>query len=221
MALDAAEAMTMLCTTFERWTEVWYGLGGWPGSPELHRQLRAAYAEPHRAYHTLVHVEHCLGGLDSLHGLATRPSEVAIALWFHDAIYDPRASDNEARSAAWAVSAVRLHSVDETGAGRVAEMILATRHDAGLVDGDAAVVVDLDLAILGQAPEIFERYDAQIRAEYAWVPEATFRRSRAEVLSSFLTRDAIYRCPAMRDRFEQQARHNLERAILRLRQPPL
>ena len=203
-------------TGAEEWAITWYGLGGRPGSLELHRQLCAAYAEAQRTYHTLEHVEHCLAGLASHRGLATRPCEVAVALWFHDAVYDPRASDNEACSARWAEEALRAHEVAPDGVCRIRDMILATAHHGAAVEGDAALVVDLDLAILGQPPPVFDRYDAQIRIEFAWVDEVAYRTARAGALRSFLLRDTIYRCDPIRDRYETQARANLRRAIARL-----
>jgi predicted metal-dependent HD superfamily phosphohydrolase len=203
-------------TSREAWEAVWYGLGGRPGSPELHRDLCDAYADPQRAYHTLDHVAHCLDGLAQHAALAERPCEVAVALWFHDAVYDPRATDNEARSAAWAVAALREHDVRDDAVARVRAMILATRDHGGDLDGDTALLVDLDLAILGQSPDVFDRYDAAIRVEYAWVAEPAYRTARTRVLRAFLDRRAIYRCAPLYARFEAPARANLARAIGRL-----
>lgn len=208
--------MSTPMTGAEEWAVIWYGLGGRPGSTGLHRQLCAAYAEPERAYHSLAHVEHCLQGLATHRDLAIRPCEAAVALWFHDAVYDPRASDNEARSARWAAEALRAHDITEDAVGRVCDMVLATRHHGDPVEGDAALVVDLDLAILGQPPDVFDRYDAQIRSEYAWVEEDAYRTARAAALRSFLTRDVLYRCASIRERFDAPARANLRRAIARL-----
>src|SRR5882724_3167346 len=56
------DRMRITMTSAEEWTAAWFALGGRPGSPGVHRQLVAAHAEPHRAYHTLEHVEHCLRG---------------------------------------------------------------------------------------------------------------------------------------------------------------
>ncbi len=63
-----------------------------PGLPE---QLLSAYAEPHRHYHTQHHIAACLEALDAHRHCAERPEEVELAIWFHDAVYDTRRTDNE------------------------------------------------------------------------------------------------------------------------------
>jgi len=73
----------------------------WPLDEALYQDLVARYREPHRRYHTLQHLEECFARFDELRALAEHPRDVELAIWFHDAIYDTRRSDNEARSAAW------------------------------------------------------------------------------------------------------------------------
>lgn len=177
--------------------------------------LVARYREEHRHYHTLEHVEACLGWLDWYAGLAERPAEVALALWFHDAIYDPRADDNERRSAG--LAGKRLHELGTAADARerIAAHILATReHDAE--QGDSRLVVDLDLTILGSSPAGFDEFEQRIRREYAHVPAALFEMGRRRVLQRFLERPTIYRVPALREELESAARANLQRRIAEL-----
>jgi hypothetical protein len=61
--------------------------------------LRVRYAEPHRAYHTQAHVDAMLASLQELGETIVHPAAVELAIWYHDAVYDPAAADNEARSA--------------------------------------------------------------------------------------------------------------------------
>jgi predicted metal-dependent HD superfamily phosphohydrolase len=98
----------------------------------------------------------------------------------------------------------------------VAALILATRHDAAPLSGDAAVVADVDLAILGSSYEVFDRYEAAIRAEYASVPDAAFREGRARILRAFLARPAIFTTPPLNEALELRARENLVRSLARL-----
>ena len=101
-------------------------------------------------------------------------------------------------------------------AGRVAGLVLATKHDA-LPDGaDARLLVDVDLSILGAEEARFEQYEAQVRQEYAWVPSVLFRRNRAKLLSSLLSRPALYSTSWFAERLEQRARKNLARSIAQL-----
>jgi predicted metal-dependent HD superfamily phosphohydrolase len=157
-----------------------------------------------------------LGAWARARARAARPGEVAIALWFHDAIYDSRASDNEARSAAWAEQVITAAGGPKEVGARVKDLILATRHIQPPGSGDQALLVDIDLAILGADPVRYDEYEDQIRREYAWVPERTFRAERARLLAGFLARPGIYSTAHFGDRLEMRARANLQRSLTRL-----
>jgi len=200
-------------TLLDRWLALWPGDA--TGGHAVYRDLAARYAEPHRAYHTLDHVADCLHRLDEVRPLLARPDEAEWAIWFHDAVYDPRRADNEERSAQLAVDTLHAAGVGEDRTGCVAELIRQTAHRAADLSGDAALVCDVDLAILGAERAAFDAYDAAIRQEYAWVPDDIFRRERARVLAGFLARPRIYQTPYFVDALEQPARANLSAAIRR------
>ncbi len=164
------------------------------------------YHEPYRAYHTLQHIGECIGHQSSLR---SAPAELGVAVWFHDAIYDPQRSDNEKRSASWAEAVLAGHPT----ATKIKQMILATRR--GVVPEDAAsrLLVDLDLAILAQPEPRYSEYEAQIRREYAHLDDVAYRAERRKLLQSFVDRPFIYGTPDLRARFESRARKNLERSI--------
>jgi predicted metal-dependent HD superfamily phosphohydrolase len=109
--------------------------------------------------------------------------------------------------------------VDHAVAERVFQLILATSHNVEISDKDAQLIVDVDLSILGREPETYWQYENNIRKEYAWVPENLFRKKRIEILRGFLDREYIYFHERYRERFEDQARANLEQAIARLINP--
>jgi predicted metal-dependent HD superfamily phosphohydrolase len=137
---------------------------------------------------------------------------VELALWFHDAIYDPRRYDNEELSAALAAETVSSFlSTTDTMALR--ELILATKHSAVPIDPDAALVVDIDLSILGRSKEIFDAYENGIREEYDWVPAKAFASGRASILKRFLERPRIYTHDFFFQRYESQARINLTQSV--------
>jgi len=194
------------------WTRTWSGLGLQPDA-NLFEALMAAYAEPQRRYHSLQHLEECLGHFEQVRELAEHPEEVEIALWFHDAVYDVRGATNERQSADWAVRALMTGNASRSTQNRVEHLIMATRHDAAPGDSDERLLVDIDLSIIGAAPKRFAEYDGQIRAEYSWVPEAIYVMKRKAVLSSFLARTSIYSTAYFRERYETQARINLSAAI--------
>jgi predicted metal-dependent HD superfamily phosphohydrolase len=178
--------------------------------------LVARYGEPQRHYHTLEHIGQVLAALDPELPKLTAPVAVMLAAWFHDAIYDPRAPDNEEQSAIHARQVLRSFGVAASLEERVGQLILLTKtHQAG-ADTDGQLLLDADLSVLGAEEPEYDRYAAAIRQEYGWVPEAAYRSGRSAILRGFLKRDRIYRTTAFADRCEAAARNNLGREIARL-----
>jgi predicted metal-dependent HD superfamily phosphohydrolase len=199
-------------TLSERWRETWRMLGA-PPDDALLESLRDRYSEPHRRYHTLQHLEECFDAYGGARETAERPGEVELALWFHDAIYDVHRRDNEARSAAWARGSVEAAGLEAGVGERAYALVMATRHDAAPSTPDAKLVVDVDLSILGADALRFDEYESQVREEYAWVPEAVFRRERRRILEGFLGRPRIYLTRYFHATHEARARFNLQRSI--------
>jgi predicted metal-dependent HD superfamily phosphohydrolase len=201
----------------ERWRQLWRDAGLSGNADPAGRDLLARYDEPHRHYHTLRHIEHCLDEFETSRSSAADSEVVALAVWYHDAVYDPRRADNEERSADLAVATLSAAGFPSGRVARVADLIQASAHRGVPDAGDAALFVDIDLSILGAAPGFFDEYERQIRAEYGWVDEAVFRTRRASVLEGFLARPVIYCTAHFRDRYEAPARRNLQRSLDRLR----
>jgi predicted metal-dependent HD superfamily phosphohydrolase len=175
------------------------------------QSLAQRYAEPHRHYHALPHVQALLCGLAAHRHRCQQPDVVTAAIWFHDAIYDTRRQDNEQASAELARSELGAIGWPAWAIERVAALVLATQHhQADDADADAWLLLDLDLSVLGQTPARYEAYSRAIRAEYGWVDEASYRQGRRQVLAAFLTREALYRTPALHAAWEAQARINLQ-----------
>ena len=180
----------------------------WLGLPaEVTDAWQAQLAEPHRRYHDHRHIAAMLRAIPERR--ASR--ELVAAIWLHDIVYDPRAGDNEERSAEQA-------RVDLAGSGidaeRVAALILATKHHRAGSD-EQQLLNDLDLGVLGAAPAVYARYAEDIRGEYAHVPEHLYRPARARVLRGFLEGPAIYGGADFRH-LEEPARANLASEIARL-----
>ena len=179
-------------------------------------QLTAAYSEPHRHYHTDEHVAACLAWLDRIDQPLPHRDEIELALWFHDAVYAPRSATNEADSAAWAVRFLTAAGAYAETIDQVQGLILATDHGSPPQTDAQSWIVDIDLSILGSDPADYDRYEAAIRREYAWVPGFLFRRKRKAILRSFLDHPNLYATAFFRERLEAQARINLTRAIAQL-----
>ena len=199
----------------QSWQRAWSCIDARPNDT-LRDRIIAAYAEPHRVYHSLQHLIECLETLARCPSPSHHPGEVAIALWFHDAIYEVQRSDNERQSAAWAREELLSARVALTAAERVYRLVLATQHATPPQSPDAQWLVDVDLSILGAAPCRFAEYEAQVRQEYAWIPGQTFRRKRCQILQGFLARSTIYNTVYFRNLLEANARENLQRSVAQL-----
>jgi predicted metal-dependent HD superfamily phosphohydrolase len=183
---------------------------------EVLAELVRLYSSEGRYYHNLDHLQDVLRTVHVLAHLATDLAAVRFAAWFHDAIYDPRASNNEERSAALCAQRLALLGVPSVTLAAAVEMIRATRdHRPRGRDLDTAILLDADLAILGASTPEYARYAAAIRQEYAWAPEPDYRRGRRMVLESFLARPRLYLTAPMLPR-EGQARQNLAAEIAAL-----
>ncbi|MER8437988.1 hypothetical protein NKH36_17865 [Mesorhizobium sp. M1312] len=187
----------------------------------LKHELSVLYRAEGRHYHSLAHIEAMLALADDYRASLHDPEAVEAAIWFHDAIYDSRAKDNEARSAALAEKKL----AGRTGAqrlGRITAMIIATAtHELPHFDDenavrDAALFLDMDLAILGATADAFDAYEQAVRREYGWVEEPMWRAGRSAVLKNFLARPHIFHTEEFRQRFEAQARQNMARSLTAL-----
>jgi len=175
-------------------------------------ELLALYGEAGRHYHTLDHIADLLQLLDA-HGRALGDRDaVELAIYFHDAVYNPLRSDNEAASAALAGKRLTTLNLPVGLVAKVERYILSTRHDAGgwlPDDADLALLLDLDLAVLGAARPVYTDYARAIRREYGMYPDDAYRAGRKKVLSAFLALPQIYGTPALRGQWEAPARDNL------------
>lgn len=191
------------------WSAAWRGIGARDGGDAVHQRLVAAWSEQHRHYHTLQHLRECLEHLDAVRLQAHRPDEIAVALWFHDAVYDARRDDNEARSAAWLRECAGEAGVGTATAQRLHGMVMATVDHLPQQDADTQLLVDIDLSILGAEPRRFRESNGQVRREYAHVPEDEWRIGRRGVLQGFLDRPRLYGTERFHAVLENRARDNL------------
>jgi predicted metal-dependent HD superfamily phosphohydrolase/GNAT superfamily N-acetyltransferase len=203
--------------TLERWVSLWRGITSEGSADEVYHELLSRYSEPHRHYHNLNHIGECLAEFDSAGQLASDPSAVELAIWFHDAVYDTHAADNEERSAKLATERIARLGGSVELCQSAAALILATKTHDPVLHPDAPLLIDVDLSVLGRPPEQFQEYEAQIRREYEWVPAGVFSAKRAEILERFLARERIYTTEPFFQKYERQARSNLQSSIRTLR----
>ena len=172
-------------------------------------KLIAAYSEKQRAYHTIQHLYECLILLELVKPYLNDFYAVALALWFHDAIYNPQAKDNELKSAELFEQYLSADLSDQTLI-KIKQWILATQKHASTDELDLQFLLDIDLAILASSPARFVEYEQQIQQEYAWVDPEIYSVKREEVLRSFYENQPIYQTKYFQEKFEQKARKNLK-----------
>jgi predicted metal-dependent HD superfamily phosphohydrolase len=185
---------------------------------EIGRDLLRRWSEPHRRYHDVRHLTAVLDAVDDLADEAADADAVRFAAWFHDAVYTGRPGDDERDSARLAESALRSAGADDARVAEVVRLIELTHgHDPAPGDRNGGVLCDADLAVLGGDPAGYAAYAAAVREEYARVPEEEFRRERSTVLEGLLARDPLFSTATARDRWEENARRNVETELTLLR----
>jgi len=181
----------------------------------LAADLEDRWDAPRRGYHDLEHLDEVLARLHDL-GAATPPA--VLAAWFHDAVYTGRPGTDEHDSADLARSGLSALGVPVERAERVAALVQVTiDHVPADGDQEAATLCDADLAVLAAPPERYGRYVDGVRREYRQLPAPVFRAGRRRVLRRLLARAVedshpdgpLYRTPAARERWTEQAAANL------------
>jgi predicted metal-dependent HD superfamily phosphohydrolase len=180
-----------------------------PHDPGLGRDLLRRWREPHRKYHTERHLAFTLDVVERYGHLADDVDAVRMAAWLHDAVYDPRASDNEARSAAL------------TDDPEVQRLVLLTKdHNPAADDRNGALLCDADLAILASASGDYREYARQVREEHAFVPDEAFRAGRADVLKQLLALPTLFHLVPLRDDWDERAAGNMRAELTTLSDAP-
>jgi predicted metal-dependent HD superfamily phosphohydrolase len=177
-------------------------------------ELVAAYTAPGRHYHNLAHIEDCLGSLARVENLSPLEREIlSEAIWWHDVVYDATRADNEELSARLAEQHVREDLRQEVG-----RLIRLTKtHAVQPDDRLGAILISIDLSILGAEPARYDAYAAAIRQEFIHVPDGDYRAGRAKLLGQFAGRPVIFPDADFAARYDRQARENLARELASLR----
>ncbi len=189
----------------------------------LFADLVSRYAEPHRRYHTGAHIEEVMTEADRLLRVvsctAGETSAVRLAVWFHDAIYDPTLGGgvNEEASAELASATLSSVGVARPIMSEVARLVrLTADHEVDPTDVAGSVLVDADLSILAADADRYDRYVGDVRAEYAHIGDDAWSSGRSTVLRRFLDAVPLYRTGPDRELRERAARANLQRELDRL-----
>jgi predicted metal-dependent HD superfamily phosphohydrolase len=199
-----------------RWQKLWQRFGV-EEAKTTGENLLSVWQQGNRHYHSVDHLQAVLRELDwakeNMKEDARAFDLVELALWYHDAIYDAKAKDNEEQSAQLFERDARKLELPEKDIADVANLIRLTAGHAGAKTFAEKLMMDCDLAILGADRESFDRYDRGIAKEYNHVAAPLYALGRRKVLKGFLDRLQIFQTPAFREKYESQARENLARAV--------
>lgn len=188
---------------------------------ETWQELQQRYSEPHRHYHTLEHLAHCLTEFSTAKHLAEDPDLVRLAIYFHDSVYDVQRTDNERQSAQLAVEFGKRNGFDAVARLGLLVMIEATTYQARPEYGDAKLLWDVDLSSLAVPRDEFCENTRKIREEYRSVvpDDAMFMQGRRAFFARFLDNITAKRWPSIyctdffRERYEEKAKENVERVV--------
>ena len=174
------------------------------------------YSEPHRFYHNLNHINHCLEELTSVKPPLYIPEAVELAIWFHDIIYVIGNNDNEEKSAQVAKNFCQKNISTQAFSHQVESHILATKHTFPSENSDSQYVADIDMSILGQSPDVFDRYEFQVYQEYSsFYSLADYQKGRISFLKTVLEHP-IYSTGYFKNKYEQSAKINIQKSIQNL-----
>src|SRR3989344_4598670 len=207
----------------DKWRELWQRSEAQGDPQPPFEQLMTLFYERQRHYHTRNHVAACLMQFHNvaLKGALPKNKEaIEYAIWYHDAIYDPKKSDNEELSAKLAIDVLSKAQLPVSLINEVERLILMTAHHNPGENIDELIMADVDLSILGAEPGSYGYYKRGIRNEYSHVPLYLYRKGRIGVLEGFLQRleaGELFHLPVSQKNYKENAFSNMRREINELK----
>jgi predicted metal-dependent HD superfamily phosphohydrolase len=180
---------------------------------ELWAEIEKNYSSKKRHYHTLQHLDSLLMQLTDIKGEIQDWNTILFTLYYHDLVYNSLKSNNEEKSAELAEKRMKQISVPIDKIERCKNQILATKSHIKSTDSDTNYFTDADLSVLGQSWETYTTYFQNVRKEYAIYPDAVYNPGRKKVLNHFLAMDRIFKTDFFYNKFETQAKQNLQKEI--------
>ena len=198
----------------ERFDALWRRCVASPNSVasgEVHADLCRRLGAPNRRFHNLDHIRDCLHRFDDVASLLSDRDAVEVALWFHDAVYEPTDADNERRSAELFLSLSK--GAEPAFRRRVCGLILTTRHRGQAHSNDRRFIEDIDLAGFGAPWKQFMRQGALLRDEFSEQSDAQYHTGQVGFLARLKQRPWFFSTGYFRDRYEAKAQDNLDRLL--------
>jgi len=180
---------------------------------ELWFEIEQNYCDIQRHYHTLQHLEHLLQQLTTVKNQIQNWNTVLFTLYYHDIVYNATQFDNEEKSAEFAEKNMKQILVPTEIIELCKNQILATKSHNNSQDSDTNYFTDADLSILGQPWEAYSLYCKNVRKEYSVYTDLIYNAGRKKVLQHFLLMDRIFKTDFFYEKFEDQARQNIQNEI--------
>ena len=177
------------------------------------KEITTAYLAKDRHYHNLTHLENLLVHLEAHKERCSDWHATIFAIAYHDIIYNTLRQDNEEKSAQLAQERLSAIGVPDIRIRLVYDMIIATQKHTVSENEDINLFIDADLSILGAPWEVYETYTKQIRKEYAIYPDLVYRPGRKKVLKHFSGMERIYKTAVFFEKYEQQAKNNIQKEL--------
>lgn len=205
----------------QHWHRFWNAVDAQDDETVMWNNITSRYGEDHRAYHNLLfHIALALREFDKVKHLAEDPLALEMAIWYHDIKYDPKRSDNEARSADFARAAARKMGLADSFGRKAANLITNANYAGGhatFSNRDTRLFYNIDYSILGEHPVVYGQYADAIREEFSHVSDVEFASGRTTVLRNILGfGNNIFTLNCFHDRLETQAQTNIQAEIERL-----
>ncbi|MBM7421193.1 MULTISPECIES: hypothetical protein [Chryseobacterium] len=173
-------------------------------------EIEKKYSGKSRHYHNLQHLENMFEEIDAVRNQIEKFDNISFSIFHHDVIYDATSKLNEEKSADIAKERLEILDLNNEDLQQVYKQILATKSHQKSEDEDTNFLLDADLSVLGKSNEVYSEYTKQIRKEYSIYPDFLYKPGRKKVLQHFLELESIFKTEFFRNKYETQARENLE-----------
>ena len=179
-------------------------------------EIERKYSEKERHYHSLSHLENMFSELEFVKDKILDFRTVSFSVFYHDVVYDATSKQNEEESAKFAQVRLTRLGLSETDIAEISKQILATKSHQLSESSETNYLLDADLSVLGKESPIYTEYTQNIRKEYSVYPDFLYKAGRRKVLKHFLELDSIFKTEYFKQKYEVQARENIESELNRL-----
>jgi len=166
-------------------------------------EVKNKYKEPWRFHHTLSHVNYIIENMvqwcnenDFINNNIT--DIINYAAIFHDAVYNPKAINNEAQSSALWLQYAKEHKINSDITDIVNRIILSTKHPEYANDILEIAFNRFDWLNMGYTynltddyKKMLAEYELNVSKEYVFVPNEIYKRERKNFINRAVKKSLI------------------------------